>query len=107
MLSLYRMAPFIVLVVSFAGLELLSIFGWLGAPGAAWPLRGALAIMFFVTASAHWGRRRPDLVRMVPARLRNPGRWVTLTGVLEILGAIGLTLPVRGLAARSEGRRVG
>jgi len=99
MARLSRMAPLIVLVVSFVGLELLSLLGWLGAPGAAWPLRGALAIMFLVTASAHWGRRRPDLMRMVPSRLRNPGPWVTLTGVLEILGAIALLLPVRGLVA--------
>ena len=28
-------------------------------------LRYALAIMFLVTASAHWGKRRSDLVRMV------------------------------------------
>lgn len=56
-------------------------------------LRFALAGMFLLTASAHWGKRRPDLVRMVPPALGNAGVWVTLTGVLEIVGAIGLLLP--------------
>lgn len=54
-------------------------------------LRGALAVMFFVTASAHWGKRRQDLIRMVP--FQQPGKLVTLTGIFEILGAIGLLLP--------------
>jgi len=56
-------------------------------------LRAALAVMFFLTASAHWGRRRPDLIRMVPPAFPRPDLLVTITGVLEILGAIGLLLP--------------
>jgi len=56
-------------------------------------LRAALAVMFFLTASAHWGRRRPDLIRMVPPAFPRPDLLVTTTGVLEILGAIGLLLP--------------
>jgi uncharacterized membrane protein len=56
-------------------------------------LRAALAVMFFLTASAHWGRRRPDLIRMVPPAFPRPHLLVTITGVLEILGAIGLLLP--------------
>jgi uncharacterized membrane protein len=94
------MAPFIVLVGSFAILETLSLAGWLGA-SAGWelPLRLALALMFVLTASAHWGKRRPDLVRMVPRRLGNAERWVTVTGVLELLGALGLVLPWRSIVA--------
>jgi uncharacterized membrane protein len=53
-------------------------------------LRYALAIMFLVTASAHWGKRRSDLVRMVPPALPRPNLLITATGILEILGAIGL-----------------
>ncbi len=94
------MAPFIVLVGSFAILETLSLAGWLGA-SAGWtlPLRIALALMFLLTAGAHWGKRRPDLVRMVPPRLGNAERWVSVTGVLELLGAIGLVLPSRPIVA--------
>src|SRR5262249_37976499 len=57
-------------------------------------LRVSLAGMFLLTASAHWGRRRPDLVRMVPKNLPRPEFLVPLTGVCEILVAIGLLLPV-------------
>jgi uncharacterized membrane protein len=87
------MIPFIVLVSLFV---LLTILGALHIPAAfGWPtaLRLALAGMFFVTASAHWGKRRPDLVRMVPSGFFRPGLLVTLTGILELFGAIGLLLP--------------
>lgn len=59
---------------------------------ASWQnaLRGGLAAMFLLTASAHWGRRRPDLVRMVPPRFPAPESLVTLTGFAEIAGAVGL-----------------
>ncbi|MBU8894155.1 DoxX family protein [Corallococcus sp. M34] len=94
------MAPLIVLVALFA---LLSGLGRLGVPAlAGWypPLRFALAGMFLLTASAHWGRRRPDLVRMVPDTLPRPELWVTLTGVLEVAGALGLMLqPLASWAA--------
>ena len=90
------MAPFIALSSLFL------LFAGLGAVGvhalAGWytPLRFALAGMFFLTASAHWGRRRPDLVRMVPQTFPRPDLIVTLTGVLELSGAVGLL--VRSLA---------
>jgi len=39
-------------------------------------LRAALGIMFFLTASAHWGKRRPDLIRMVlPSAFSRPDRY--------------------------------
>jgi uncharacterized membrane protein len=53
-------------------------------------LRYALAVMFLVTASGHWGSRRADLVAMVPPMFPNPELLVTLTGLAEIAGAIGL-----------------
>jgi uncharacterized membrane protein len=86
------MAPFIVLVTLFA---LLSILGHFQIPVAfGWwtSLRLALAGMFLLTASAHWGKRRPDLIRMVPTSFPRPDLLVTVTGVLEILGGIGLVL---------------
>lgn len=53
----------------------------------------ALSGMFLLTASAHWGKRRPDLIRMVPSSFPQPDLLVTVTGILELMGAIGLTLP--------------
>ncbi len=51
-----------------------------------------MALMLLLTASGHWGKRRADLIRMVPAAFSRPDIIVTVTGVLEILGAIGLLL---------------
>jgi uncharacterized membrane protein len=63
-------------------------------------VRGGLAVMFFLTASAHWGKRRADLVAMVPRAFRRPDLMVSATGVFEILGAVGLLIPaVAPLAA--------
>jgi len=93
------MAPAIVLLVSFA---VLRCVGWLGVAGLNnWdlPLRGSLFAMFLLAASAHWGRGRPDLVRMVPRSFPSPGMSVSITGVLEILGAVGLLLPITARAA--------
>lgn len=59
-------------------------FGWWTA------LRFALAGMFLLTASAHWGTKRKDLIRMVPSGFPYPALMVTATGILEILGAFGL-----------------
>jgi uncharacterized membrane protein len=50
--------------------------------------------MFLLTASAHWGKRRSDLIAMVPPAFPRPDLLVTFTGVLEIVGALGLMLPV-------------
>src|SRR5580704_10019075 len=58
------------------------------------PLRIALFLMFLLTASAHWGRGRPDLIRMVPPAFPAPATIITITGVLEILGAVGLLIPL-------------
>jgi uncharacterized membrane protein len=44
------------------------------------------------TASAHWGKRRANLIRMVPESVGNPGVWVTLTGIAEIAIAVGLQI---------------
>src|SRR5262245_45857602 len=50
------MAPLGLLAMVF--LLLVAPFGWHTA------LRFGLAAMFLLTASAHWGKRRPDLIRM-------------------------------------------
>jgi uncharacterized membrane protein len=70
---------------------------WTGA------LRVALATMFVFTAVSHFHpRTRPDLIRMVPPGLPTPALLVTATGVLELIGAIGLLLP-QVLAAAAFG----
>jgi uncharacterized membrane protein len=88
------------------------LVGWLvarsiGATGV-WPsadswsgaLRIALAAMFVFTAVLHFHpRTRPDLIRMVPASLPAPTLLVTATGVVELIGAIGLLVPQALLAA--------
>lgn len=53
----------------------------------------ALAIMFLFTAVAHFNEMRHDMVSMVPPWVPAPETVVAITGVLEILGAIGLMIP--------------
>jgi uncharacterized membrane protein len=93
------MIPFVVLLVSVPVLWLIGRAGvdvfesWIVC------LRAGVALMFFLTASAHWGKRRADLVRMVPAGMPAPELLVTITGWLEIAGAAGLLIPATAPAA--------
>ncbi|MFD0698831.1 DoxX family protein [Paenibacillus sp. GCM10027628] len=88
------MLPFYVLVFSFVVMRVLGFIGIDGLDHWQTALRFAFAIMFLFTASAHWGKRRPDLIRMVPPALKRPDLLVTWTGILEITGAIGLCMSV-------------
>ena len=80
------MIPFIVMLVAIlaargagaAGVEMLST--WQAA------VRLGLALMFLLTASAHFNRMRADLVRMVPPAFPNPAALVTLTALEIVLG---------------------
>ena len=93
----------VVLVVLLVSLVL---FGGLGALGvgalSTWHevVAWALATMFLFTASSHFvTRTREDLIAMVPGVFPKPALLVSLTGVLEGLGAVGLLIPAtRGLA---------
>jgi uncharacterized membrane protein len=94
------MAPLIVLVVvtllARAGglLGVAALRSWVTAT------RIGLAVMLCFTAAAHFNSMRPDLVRMVPPAVPNPEFMVTFTGICEILGAVGLLVPMtRRLAA--------
>lgn len=87
------MAPLIALLVLFVGFYGAGLLGVAFFAGWYTPLRFALAGMFALTASAHWGKRRPDLLRMVPPRFGNAATLVTLTGILELLGVVGLLIP--------------
>jgi uncharacterized membrane protein len=88
------MIPFIVLAVVTLLLRILGLAGLNALASWDMSLRGGLAAMFLLTASAHWGRRRPDLIHMVPPEFPRPDLIVTATGALEILGALGLLIPV-------------
>ena len=89
------MAPLIVMLVAWLVARLAGTAGlWLQADSWTGALRIALAAMFVFTAVSHFHpRTRPDLIRMVPASLPAPLRLVSATGVLELLGAIGLMVP--------------
>jgi uncharacterized membrane protein len=87
------MIPFIVLVISTLLLRAIGAAGVALLTNWTWCLRGGLAVMFLFTASAHWGKRRGDLVAMVPRAFPRPDPMVSATGVLEILGAVGLLIP--------------
>jgi uncharacterized membrane protein len=88
------MAP---LVVLFGSTPLLRLAGALGVrPLRTWraSARGGIALMLLFTGASHFAPgTRADLVRMVPPAFGNPGLWVTLTGIAEIAGAVGLLVP--------------
>ncbi|MBO0881166.1 MAG: DoxX family protein [Mycobacterium sp.] len=94
------MAPLITLL---AGSILARIAGWLGVAYAdSWTkaIAVGLAAMFVLTGVAHFApalRRR--LIAIVPPQLPTPGLLVSVTGVLELLGAVGLLVAATRVAA--------
>jgi uncharacterized membrane protein len=77
--------------------------GWLGVDYVdSWPQAVALglAVMFVMTGVAHFvPAMRRDMIAIVPPRLPAPELLVTITGVLELLGAAGLLYPPTRVAA--------
>lgn len=59
------MIPFLVLIVSTLVLRILGAAGVIILESWTFCLRGGLFVMFLFTATAHWVKRRTDLVRMV------------------------------------------
>ncbi|MCU1423467.1 MAG: hypothetical protein JWN36_3118 [Microbacteriaceae bacterium] len=94
------MAPLITLIL-FTGLgRLVGLALWPALD--SWSVSAAigLAAMFLLTAGSHFSKaRRAGLVATVPLRLPRPDVIVSVTGVLELLGAIGLLVPVTRTAA--------
>ncbi len=95
------MAPLIALL---AGTLLARLVGTQGlAPVSSWPAAVAvgLAAMFTLTGIAHFvPKMRAAMTAIVPPRIPAPGFLVALTGVLELLGAIGVLIPsTRAVAA--------
>jgi uncharacterized membrane protein len=93
------MAPLIVLMAASAAFWFAGRLGVTIFQHTNTVLRTALGLMFILTASAHWGKRRRDLIRMVPPIFPRPGLLVTVTGLLEISGAVGLFIPGTAKAA--------
>ncbi|MEV4488916.1 DoxX family protein [Micromonospora coxensis] len=88
------MAPLIALVVGAALARLAGLAGVDPLDGWHPALRVGLALMFALTAFAHFAHpRRADLIAMVPPRLPRPDLLVTVTGVLELVGAVALLVP--------------
>jgi uncharacterized membrane protein len=94
------MVPAIVLVVVTLAARLA---GWLGAGyTGTWAAATAvgLAAMFVLTGVSHFvPPRRDGLIAIVPPRLPAPALLVTVTGVLELLGAAGLLIPMTRVPA--------
>jgi uncharacterized membrane protein len=89
------MAPLIALVVVTLLARLAGARGLAGGTFATWSgsLRAGVAALFLMTGAAHFIGLRDDLIKMVPPVFGNPGLWVTLTGVAELAGAVGILLP--------------
>jgi uncharacterized membrane protein len=94
------MAVIVTLVLGTLGARLA---GWLGVDYAdSWPAAIAigLAAMFVLTGVAHFvNPLRRDMIAIVPPRLPAPALLVTVTGVLELVGAAGLLYPPTRVAA--------
>ncbi len=84
------MVPFLVLLATTLALRAAGAAGVHHLDSWTVCLRGGLAMMFLATASAHWGSRRAGLIAMVPPSFSRPDLIITFTGILEILGAVGL-----------------
>jgi uncharacterized membrane protein len=88
------MAPLIALTGGWLVARLVGLLGVAALDGWQPALRIALALMFVLTGTAHFSRkRRGDLIRMVPPAFPRPDLLVTITGGLELAGAVGLLIP--------------
>jgi uncharacterized membrane protein len=94
------MAPLITLL---AGSIVARIVGWLGADYIdSWTkaIAVGLAAMFALTGVAHFvPPLRGDMIAIVPPQLPAPGLLVSVTGVLELLGVLGLLVPATRVTA--------
>ena len=87
------MAPFIVLVVVWSALRAAGAMGVSALDSWTNAGRFALASTFLFTGSTHFTSMREDYLAMIPPGLPR-GMWVIhVTGILEILGGLGLLVP--------------
>ena len=94
------MAPLITLLIGSITARIVGWFGvdyvgsWVGA------IAVGLGAMFVLTGVAHFvPPMRGRLIAIVPPQLPAPGLLVSITGVLEFLGAVGLLVPATRVAA--------
>ncbi|WP_458319234.1 DoxX family protein [Mycolicibacterium brisbanense] len=94
------MAVFLMLVLGSVAAR---VIGWVGVDYVdSWPRAVAvgLAAMFVMTGVAHFvNPLRADMIAIVPPRLPAPALLVTVTGALELAGALGLLYPPTRVAA--------
>lgn len=86
------MVPFFIMLVAILVARAAGALGVEYIDSWQMATRVGLAIMFVFTAAAHFNRMRADLIRMVPPQLPSPAALVTLTGIAELAGALGLLL---------------
>ncbi|CDP88349.1 MULTISPECIES: DoxX family protein [Mycolicibacterium] len=94
------MAVFLTLVLGSAAARVAGLLG-IGYVDS-WPeaIAVGLAAMFVMTGVAHFvNPLRRDMIAIVPPSLPAPGLLVTVTGVLELAGAVGLLYPATRVAA--------
>lgn len=88
------MIVLVALLIGFGAARLAGLAGVEALDGWQPALRVGLAVMFLFTSFAHfYPKLRADLIGMVPPSLPRPDLLVTITGILEIAGAIGLLIP--------------
>jgi uncharacterized membrane protein len=85
--------PFYVMVAAIVTVRVLGALVWPALDDWRVATRLGLAVMFVFTGMAHFTSTRRDLIRMVPPQLPNASALVTLTGVAELVGAVGLAIP--------------
>jgi uncharacterized membrane protein len=86
----------IILLILVGSALLFRALGFFGIPFfATWrdSTLCALTVMFCFAGIAHFGRRRTEIEKMVPPWVPSPRRIVMWTGILEILGAVGILIP--------------
>ncbi|SCE00838.1 hypothetical protein [Streptomyces sp. OspMP-M43] len=80
-------------------ITLLVVYGVTLAANAMWfhrdrglelALRAGLCALFLLTGTVHFVGMRAELVDMVPSRLPFAGLLVTVSGILELAGALGM-----------------
>lgn len=95
------MAPLITLLLTSVGARGVGARGVDAVDG--WPeaMAVGLAAMFALTGVVHFvDPLRRDMIAIVPGWVPAPGLMVTITGALELIGAVGLVIPAtRGAAA--------
>jgi uncharacterized membrane protein len=94
------MAPLITLLLSTIAARSIGLLGVAYVNNWTAAIAVGLAAMFLLTGFSHFAPPlRRDLVAIVPPRLPAPGYLVTFTGLLELLGAVGLLVPATRVAA--------